>query len=63
MANRICSCCGQGYTDKEGHDYEQCIRDCQRRIDEARHNLTDALDCWENAMSRRIAHRAKAERR
>ncbi len=57
MANRKCSCCRQGYTDNERHDYEQCVRDCLDRVDLARHNLRIAMECLENARSRKIAQR------
>ena len=57
MTDRICSCCGQPYTESDGHDYEKCVGDCQRRVDNARHNLNDALDCWRMAYERREAQR------
>jgi hypothetical protein len=57
MADRICSCCGQPYTDETGHDYEQCYRDCEKRVGQARHELNDALNCLEMATSRRQAQR------
>ena len=53
MAQRKCSCCGTAYTDDDRHDYEQCVRDCADRVASARQNLSDALDCLENALSRR----------
>lgn len=57
MADRICSCCGKGYNDNERHDYEQCMRDCEARTDRARHNLNEAIDCWQMAMTRRLLQR------
>lgn len=57
MADRICSCCGKGYTDEERHDYEQCFKDCEERVDWARHNLNDAVECLANAGTRREAQR------
>lgn len=32
MADRICSLCGVGYTDEEGHDYDKCVLRCGDRI-------------------------------
>ncbi len=55
MIDRICSCCGQSYTDEEGHDYEQCVIDCERRIKKAEDNLVDARRCLGMAQSRREA--------
>lgn len=57
MADRICSCCGQTYSDDERHDYELCVRDCENRVTQAKHNLSDAMDCVEMALSRRQAQR------
>jgi len=57
MAQRKCSCCGQGYTDDERHDYEQCVKDCEERVNWTRHSLNDAMDCLLNANSRRQAQR------
>ncbi len=57
MADRICSCCDQGYSDDERHDYEECYRRCETRVDLARHNLNHAWDCLEMAEGRRIAQR------
>ena len=57
MADRKCSCCGGFYTDDERHDYEQCTKDCENRVIQARHNLNDALDCLEMATTRRQSQR------
>ena len=57
MANRICSCCGQSYTDEERHDYEECYKRCEERVNKARHNLNNAWECLSNAESRREAQR------
>lgn len=57
MADRICSCCSQGYSDNERHDYEQCVKDCERRVDVAKHTLRVAVDCLVMAQSRRQAQR------
>jgi phage gp16-like protein len=57
MAQRKCSCCGQSYSDEERHDYEQCVKDCERRLDWTRHQLVDAQECLENAKTRRQAQR------
>lgn len=57
MADRICSCCGLGYSDDKRHDYEECYKRCERRVNIARHNLNDARDCLNNAETRRTAQR------
>ena len=55
MANRICACCGTSY--KERHDYEQCYRDCEARVDRAKRNLCDAFEHLLMAETRRTAQR------
>ena len=57
MAQRICSCCGTPYKDEERHDYEECYRECEARLNMARHNFNNALECLEMASSRRQAQR------
>lgn len=57
MTDRICSCCGQGYNNGIRHDYETCVKNCQDRVNEARHNFANAQDCLEMALSRRQAQR------
>ncbi len=57
MADRICSCCGQGYSDDERHDYEECYKRCEARVKRARTNLSNARDCLNRAEVRRIAQR------
>ena len=57
MVDRICSCCGQSYTDDMRHNYEPCVKNCEERVNRARHNLNDALECLENAKSRCQAQR------
>ena len=57
MAERQCSCCGQGYTDDIRHDYETCVKNCQDRVDRAKHEFNEARDCLEMAVSRRQAQR------
>ncbi len=32
MADRICSLCGQGYTDETGHNYNECVKRCQEEL-------------------------------
>ena len=41
MTNLICHLCGHLYTDKEGHDYEECIGICVRRVLEVSRELRD----------------------
>ncbi len=53
--NRICSCCGDAYTGEEGHDYVECVKRCECRVEDARHNLRAAMERLENAISRRQA--------
>lgn len=57
MADRICSCCGQGYNDNERHDYEECVKRCENRVTSARHNFIDAEKCLVTALARRQAQR------
>ncbi|KKM04727.1 hypothetical protein LCGC14_1761270 [marine sediment metagenome] len=57
MADRMCSCWGQTYTDEERHDYEVCYKACQDRVNYARHNLNNAWDNLNMAESRRSAQR------
>ncbi len=57
MTDRICSCCGQGYNDNERHDYETCVKNCDDRVERARYNYNDALECLEMAKTRRQAQR------
>jgi len=57
MTDRICSCCGTPYTDEERHDYEKCVKDCEFRVAQAKHNLSDSMDCLEMALARRRAQR------
>jgi hypothetical protein len=35
MANRICSLCGQGYTDETGHNYDDCVERCEKALEYA----------------------------
>lgn len=42
MANRICSFCGEGYTDETGHDYDACVKRCQELLGYAHENLRHA---------------------
>lgn len=39
MPDRICSLCGQGYTDEKGHNYDDCVR----RISDSVANLEGLL--------------------
>ncbi len=55
QVNRKCSCCGEAYTDEEGHDYEECVESCENRVEDARHNLRVRLECLEKARVRRQA--------
>lgn len=32
MVDRICSLCGESYTDEEGHDYDRCAERCRDRV-------------------------------
>ena len=57
MANRICSCCDQGYSDDERHDYELCYQVCEARVNGARANLGNAWECLNGAEARRKAQR------
>ena len=57
MIGRMCSCCGETYKDNERHDYEKCYKECEKRVEDARHHLTYALDHYKMAQSRRQAQR------
>ena len=58
MVDRLCSCCGQSYTNEERHDYEKCYRVCEERVNEARRRLHSAQDNLNMAKTRRDAQRA-----
>jgi hypothetical protein len=32
VADRICSLCGQSYTDQEGHNYDACVIRCKENL-------------------------------
>jgi hypothetical protein len=32
MATKICSLCGETYTDEEGHNYDKCVERCRDRV-------------------------------
>ena len=53
---RICSCCGQGYTDGKGHDLDTCIETCRARLDRAEQEHANARDALERASQRKLAH-------
>lgn len=57
MTDRMCSCCGQLYTDEVRHDYETCVKNCEEQVEKARYNLSVARECLEMAISRRQAQR------
>ena len=33
MADRICSLCGQSYTDQKGHNYDACAARCKENLE------------------------------
>jgi len=57
MADRICSCCGEVYTDDARHDYEQCIKRCEESVATARSKYHSALDSLDLAKHRLQLHR------
>lgn len=32
MANRICSLCGEFYTDEQSHNYDKCVITCEQNL-------------------------------
>jgi hypothetical protein len=52
MAQRICSCCGQGYTDESGHEPNACVQRCSERLAELMDDVEDAKCRLHNALER-----------
>ena len=55
MADRKCSCCGESYTDKSGHDLDKCIRVCKSRLYRAEKDHANAGEDLEWAYERKLA--------
>lgn len=55
MADRICSCCGESYTDEGGHDLDKCIETCASALYYAEKLLLNARDDLQRAYQRKIA--------
>lgn len=51
MADRMCSYCWQPYTDKGGHDYDECVKRCEEDVSKTTEWLRRA---------KRVLKRAKA---
>ncbi len=52
MAQRICSCCGQDYTDESGHEPNACVQRCRERLARLLDNIEDARTCLHKAQER-----------
>jgi hypothetical protein len=63
MATRTCSCCGQPYTDEEGHDLDKCIETCKSQLHQAERTHAAAREDLERAYERRIANLKELLRR
>ncbi len=54
---RLCSCCGQVYTDIEGHDSDKCVQTCRERLSRLCRAVDDALTDLHKAEERRNQRR------
>lgn len=52
MTERICSCCGQGYTDESGHEPNACVQRCRERLARLLDNIEDTRTRLHNAQDR-----------
>lgn len=55
MAQRVCSCCGQSYTDEDGHNLDNCIGACLSHLGELESMRVSAQRSLEGAYERKIA--------
>ena len=47
MTNRMCSLCGESYTDESGHDYDKCVKECRaniQQLERQQDNIYNALN-------------------
>jgi len=49
MADRICSLCGESYTDEKGHNYDICVSRCADQLEGAKTNAHLAVDHLDKA--------------
>ena len=55
MYDKICSCCGQCYEERKGHDWEQCLEDCERKVALAKGALIEAQRKLEKAVAHSVS--------
>ena len=55
MYDKICSCCGQCYEESKGHDWEQCLEDCERKVALAKGALIEAQRKLEKAVAHSVS--------
>lgn len=44
MADRMCSLCGESYTDEKGHNYDICVSKCFDQLEQAKVGAHKAID-------------------
>lgn len=49
MADRMCSLCGESYTDKTGHNYDICVSRCYSQLERAKVDAHKAIDYLNDA--------------